>query len=361
MLAGGLIFLYPINLKEQYRKTLSWVGLFIILGSILFLTDKQWPGFLAIIPVIGSVFVLYSIQGNILLNNRLSQGIGKISYSVYLWHWPVVVFLNITGYLANILYLISGIFVSFLLGLLSYFLVEIRFKLKTNRAHEIIKYLLIVLFTLGFAASMGSFVKHSKHARNNFLFSDTFRLIDDMVAHKNTEITRQCLLDKHYISSFPECRKGEGPVKLIVVGDSHAGVLFPAIFEANTKGSALYWASMACPIIEGLRFHETRPSCENFIKEKISLLENKNNYPDVPVVFINYLTAYFKYQSNIFYFNTPTHDFGEFKKQYRDAYIKTMCDIAKVRPVYVFKPIPTSDYNVPKKIAISLITSKTYH
>ncbi|AZS51593.1 acyltransferase [Entomomonas moraniae] len=358
MLAGGLVFLYPLNINEKYKKTLNWIGLSIIVGSIIFLTNKHWPGSLAIIPIIGSVLVLYSMQDNMILNNPLAQGIGKISYSVYLWHWPVAVLLYITGYLTNAIFVMIGILVSFLLGLVSYYFIEIRFKLKANKLFEVIKYLLIILFVLISAASMGSFVKHSKLARNNFLFSDTFRSIDDIVAHKNTEITKQCLLDKHYTSSFPECRKGNGPIKLIVLGDSHAGALFPAIYETNTKGSALYWASMACPIIKGVHFYQPRASCENFIKDKVSLLENKDNYQNTPVIFINYLTSYFKDKDQLFYITHPANDLDDFKKQYREAYIKTMCDIAKIRPVYVLKPIPTPEYNVPKKMTISLITSK---
>lgn len=116
MLAGGLVFLFPLSLSLQARKILFYVALITLLLSIILLTDNLlWPGYWATIPVISTMAIIAANQDNLIMRNPAFQYLGKISYSVYLWHWPIVVLLSTAALLSNPFYIVSGIFTSLIL------------------------------------------------------------------------------------------------------------------------------------------------------------------------------------------------------------------------------------------------------
>ena len=126
MMMGGLAFLYPLqNLKETSKKYLEWVGIALILASYAFISkDNMWPGYLALIPVLGAYLVIIANRsGSVITDNIVMQKVGLWSYSIYLWHWPISMmfkYLDLSG-LNNITY---GIILSVLFGYFSYKYVE---------------------------------------------------------------------------------------------------------------------------------------------------------------------------------------------------------------------------------------------
>ena len=119
MMMGGLAFLYPFSIKESRKKYLELAGLFLIIGSYVFISkDNAWPGYLAIFPVLGT-FLVIQAQNNksYITGNLIFQKIGTWSYSIYLWHWPLVVV--IYYFSLNELYIYLGLGLSVLFGFLS--------------------------------------------------------------------------------------------------------------------------------------------------------------------------------------------------------------------------------------------------
>lgn len=94
MLFGGLAFLYP--LKEIGSKSRGFLSLICLAGlvvSFLWLNDNTpWPGSLALIPVFLTYSIILLNGENRFLSSKPAQKIGLISYSLYLVHWPLVVF-----------------------------------------------------------------------------------------------------------------------------------------------------------------------------------------------------------------------------------------------------------------------------
>lgn len=97
--AGTVIFLFTSQLskvKFKARAAVALVGYVAIIYSLFFLNDQDsFPGVLALLPVIGSVAIITaSLSGPFpfsrLLSSKPALWVGAISYSLYLWHWPVL-------------------------------------------------------------------------------------------------------------------------------------------------------------------------------------------------------------------------------------------------------------------------------
>lgn len=129
LLVGGVVF-YIAAMPPQspkLRKAIEYFGLILVVGSgVMFTREFSWPGWLAAVPVAGSAMVLFAArQESIWSANVLSQWIGFRSYSIYLWHWPIVVFLSITDYISNLGAIMAGLAMTLLLADISYRFVEV--------------------------------------------------------------------------------------------------------------------------------------------------------------------------------------------------------------------------------------------
>jgi peptidoglycan/LPS O-acetylase OafA/YrhL len=88
----------PWRASAAIRSVLAWAGFAAIAVSALTYTGATaFPGWRALLPVLGaaSVIAAHSISGaaspGLVLGLRPVQWLGDVSYSVYLWHWPMVV------------------------------------------------------------------------------------------------------------------------------------------------------------------------------------------------------------------------------------------------------------------------------
>jgi peptidoglycan/LPS O-acetylase OafA/YrhL len=128
LLAGGIVFLYPIKAKRRPALFVETVGLVLIASAVVLFSEKSaWPGYAAGLPVAGTMLVLWADRAvSIVTSNRASQFLGSVSYSAYLWHWPIVVYVNYAGLMRNPIAVSVGIVASIALAWLSYSTVEKR-------------------------------------------------------------------------------------------------------------------------------------------------------------------------------------------------------------------------------------------
>lgn len=109
LMAGSLVALIsPKGLSVQFRSVCIGAGILLMAVSVALITKKSiFPGVGAIAPVLGAMLCLFGAGAGgaftALLSNRVSVFFGKISYSLYLVHWPIVcvaLLFNVLGSLA---------------------------------------------------------------------------------------------------------------------------------------------------------------------------------------------------------------------------------------------------------------------
>ncbi len=111
---GGLLALVPLKGRSP---ALSWAGIAAIaLAAVLYSGDTPFPGVAALLPVLGAVAVIAARS----FTFRPLELAGDISYSVYLWHWPLIVFAPHAGGANKVLLLV----LTFVLGWVSKVVVE---------------------------------------------------------------------------------------------------------------------------------------------------------------------------------------------------------------------------------------------
>lgn len=227
MLFGGIAFLYPIKTLHKNHKIeiLGWV---LILASYFLISNSNlWPGYLSLLPVLGTFLIIQSNNSDSKISNNLYlQKVGLWSYSIYLWHWPVVVFIR--NYIDDItlLVLFSGMFISILLGFGSYTLIE-----KTQ--YKTVKYSVFIICILA-----SSYILHTNGAKLPLRQISQSPINDFVLKYKNynndntqsPDYAGNCAVSKHFqkhgkfgVADF--CLNEEIQGGVFLWGDSHMGAL----------------------------------------------------------------------------------------------------------------------------------------
>jgi peptidoglycan/LPS O-acetylase OafA/YrhL len=132
-LAGVLLATHPLpNLNAALRNRLSVLGFGLLAVSFCYI-DKNipWPGIWTILPILGTSLAIIAGNANAtsyFVEMRFFQRVGNISYSLYLWHWPVLVFVNalvtMSGRVLSSVDVLGMLLLTFVLGGVSWQYIE---------------------------------------------------------------------------------------------------------------------------------------------------------------------------------------------------------------------------------------------
>ncbi|QNM98952.1 acyltransferase family protein [Chitinimonas koreensis] len=368
MLLGGLLFLANDRIAAQRRippAALEITGFALIVASILLFDHaSEWPGWRAALPVAGTALVMAASRSkSYWTGNTLAQWLGTRSYSIYLWHWPVVValvYLNLKGrYDAALI----GIGLSVLLGNLSYLLVEAPARKLLDRVRMPFEIGLISVATAATAVlCAGVYLKQGVQGRMPAAVEIAAREAEDLDPRRPS-----CFAIDSPTS--PACVYGGKKVAAILIGDSHAAATVTALADAvpSRDLGVLDLSYMSCPmLLDGWnapgRFPGGR-ACSEFNQWA---LRKMDDYPaDVPVVILNRTSVYAVGHNEswegtagkpAFYFTQAYPTATEpYLQEFSEHLISAACTVAKKHKVFIVRPIPEMGVDVPKVVARSLV------
>ena len=213
LLSGSVLAYFEI--KKGYRckntklnSTLPLVGILLIGHSILFSNNEDMlhPSLYTLSPIIGTCLIIwYSNKDEFItkiLSIRIFVGVGLISYSLYLWHYPIFAFAREVNFFDGyIFYKFFFIFVAFLLSIFSYYFIEKPFR---NKRVQFKKIITVFLTTIFFLISFNYYGILSDGVLS--------RLPKDMPQEKLR------LKDANFFQK-------ENTQKVVLIGDSHAEAL----------------------------------------------------------------------------------------------------------------------------------------
>jgi peptidoglycan/LPS O-acetylase OafA/YrhL len=371
LLIGSVLALnlISVNTKPAIRNVLSLVGLGMITAPIfLYSENTVFPGFAAAIPAFGTAFIIYSgIKSPTLINKLLSLPpfvfVGQISYSLYLWHWPLTKFAT---YYAiekltrpeRILLLI----VIFIISTLSWQFIEKPFRTKTlaTKKHSIFLYAATIMVV---TAGIGLFIYSHKG------FSNQSRMGQASYKGQIWDFT-ECdfesanVTDSDLLKFCPLGADTENP-SFLLWGDSHAGAQATAVqISASQKGVAgLLTHYSGCPPLIGIRINKEKQCVDhnNMVMEYIE------NHPEIDTILLASRWAY-------------SAEGGGYKENNKITLIDTLSDSAKRetnailfqrgfnrtvekllalhRKVVIISQVPEIKYEVPSTFYLALRTGR---
>lgn len=118
--------------SSRLVEIIGWAGLALIVGGFFLVTEQRFPGVVALVPTTGTLLVLVSVADGrtrlaALLSLRPLVFIGQLSYSLYLWHWPLMAFGRQYAYLTDSspeMWMLAGEGAGVGLSLVAFWLVE---------------------------------------------------------------------------------------------------------------------------------------------------------------------------------------------------------------------------------------------
>ena len=133
LLAGSMVALTiykGFSLKKIYSEILAIIGILLIILGLLFITERApIPGVGVLPTILGTVLVIlsnvsYMTYVGRILSIRIMVLIGLISYSAYLWHWPILAFLRYGLIEVDLTIGLMVLLASLLMATISYLLIE---------------------------------------------------------------------------------------------------------------------------------------------------------------------------------------------------------------------------------------------
>ncbi|MFV8782337.1 acyltransferase family protein [Microbulbifer sp. SA54] len=293
--AGALLAMGVLpNLRRRVlAELIGLAGVLMIIASITFYGPQTaFPGSAAMLPVAGAIALIWagSIQENRvsqLMGSPMLVAIGLISYSLYLWHWPVLVGLRLlqgSTHLSTGLALFA-VALSVVLAWGSWKFIEQPFRAgrKPRITRPVITRLSAVSAMLflgtGFAIKAYDGFPSRLPEPQLATYQQAFSGIDRQErCMKKTPATGLCT-----IGSAP--KESQGNVALFLWGDSHAAAWLPGFDHLLEKQKFTGMAALksGCPPLMGLRRLDKSAShrCDLFNKQVLELLASRE---DMPVV-----------------------------------------------------------------------------
>ena len=285
-LVGGcyaLFFKNGLKFKGWKNEVFTW-GSLTLLGVCFFtITESSvFPGLLALVPcLLGANLLVSSESGvNRLFSSKVLVKIGEWSYSLYLWHWPVLAFFRYKtdSYELSAEHLFYAIVLTFILALVSFYGIENALRKSTTKTIALVS--LPMLVGLGFI---------------------TWKLPEFSTSKKLPDLYTQPYFGtkSHNVGKVQRLGDRSRKDSILLIGDSHALMIKPFLDKLGKKHHFSFETTTndGIPALPEVLKSEMKPSDLNFYKNSRRLVGiNKDLIQRNRIIFIN-STSFVRYPS----------------------------------------------------------------
>lgn len=247
----GAIIARRIQFNLVVSQVLSFVGLALVFTSIVFYKkDMRFPGLAAFPPCLGALMLILADQNYTTCVGRFISlkpfvWVGLISYSLYLWHWPLFAFLNYHAVNPTSVQVVAVIVFSLILSYLSWRFIETPFRGVSINPRRTIFWGLAVLASL---ACVGLGIHMSKGVPSRYTNDANRFVTGEPLFHPFRAKTIDLPISVVALREFPLLTSASvvsGVNRSVLLwGDSHADALVSAFVDAgNQAGIPVYAAT----------------------------------------------------------------------------------------------------------------------
>ncbi|MBV2402347.1 acyltransferase family protein [Escherichia coli] len=330
LMAGALT---AINFRTFHsiannNQLLSLTGALLIFLSAFYISDSSFfPGILALPVVIGSCLIIVVDKGVVskFLSIPPIVYIGKISYSFYLWHWPIIILakyrgIELTTYNAFMLVILSLIAASF-----SYHFIETPFrKLKSWK----------VAYTALYATPLAVvFIFSYVIVANDGYRSRISGLLNELDDSNTAHIIRSQCIGPMKVGNIDECHLGVKKEKIdgVLLGDSF-GNAYTGFVDVLAKDAGLMihdTTRSSTPTIPGIFVSSiTKPVSDEAANAIIKYNDNRTKFASSQkiVIISDFWGQYTEKNPEFRVFDKERKEVSKNSFQLRTAYIKSLID-----------------------------------
>lgn len=363
LLIGGLLYFanLDLTLKQVQKKWLCGGGFALLVIAINATPANNWPNLWAFLPIAATCSIIITAQqNNLLTSNRAAQLLGDISYPLYLWHWPLAVYLFLVVDSPTLLQKAITMLVALLLAAITHYTVEKYFLNKTN--NRVLRFSLLILCFFTVISSV--FTLHQKWDYSTRLTPEIEQIVQG--GRDKHPLMRACSYRENSLqkTAMMPCTLQAGelterPATAILLGDSHAAALAGELSKASPNDAIKIYAAYACPPIQGLGSSDNNYSCPKLLPQLID--EITQQQAGLPVIIYSRFNSYFgginetsaplnmdfsKLSVNAYSFTD-----AQYQTQLAQHLIDTLCTISTSNHVTVILPTPEIGFDPVTRIA----------
>ncbi|MDQ3297471.1 MAG: acyltransferase [Myxococcota bacterium] len=262
LMIGSLIALgaLPRCTTRWVNELLAGAGIGLIAWAIFgFTSETTFPGYTAIVPCLGAALVIYSgAEGTTLVSSVISCRpvvyVGLISYSLYLFHWPFIVFATYMFPSAGAISVpvLAAIGLAFALAMFSLRYIEAPFRIRsllsTRRSVFVAGFTAMAICGVVSALIVVTKGLPGRHGLDASFYSS--------IATAKAQALEQyqmghCFLSKKKQSRLDASRCSAANDRVLLIGDSHAAHLSPGLRARWPEVELSYLAAEGCRPLHG--------------------------------------------------------------------------------------------------------------
>jgi peptidoglycan/LPS O-acetylase OafA/YrhL len=350
---GAGVLALPELRRGRLPDVLSVLGMIAMVYAVLAFNDRlAYPGYYAVLPCLGTAAAIAAGERSI-MGRVLSLGpnvlLGKISYSLYLWHWPVIVYYALYAGTRDVSVAekISLILIALALAYLSWRFVEQPIRHRRGHPRRHVAYgatlatstaalALLVVLSGGFPERIPADIRALSSHKAMMAFKCT-----EEIALPGTTDTR-CIVGVPWKAASK---------RAVIWGDSHARHLLPLldVVGQDLDLSIAHWGG--CPpfidnkVLQRGRINSPEYS-ENCIKTRREFLDWIARAPDIDLVIIS--NAWATYPDKLLGNGVFEHSNPEKAMDHiRSGILQAVANIEPHDPILIIGDLPLPGFSVP--------------